>query len=340
MASGMTERERVWAAVRHRQPDRVPYNIIYTLPAQRKLEAYYGTSDLETALGNHLAKYRARLGDADGWLAARPGFFRDEWGVVWNRTIDSDIGVVDDYVLTERSLAGLLVPDAGDPRRYAGLPAFIAANRDKFRYVSVSYSLFERAWSLRGMAELMIDMLEAPQWVDQLFDAIAEHNMQVLQRVLTYDIDGVMFGDDWGQQNGLLFGPRLWRRFILPRITAMYGAVKRTGKVVIIHCCGKVQELFPDLIEAGLDVFNPFQPDVMDPYEIKRRFGDRLAFYGGMSVQNVLPRGTPQQVRDEARRMMDGIGQGGGFIIGPSHSMPADVPLENMVAFIEAVRQG
>jgi uroporphyrinogen decarboxylase len=99
-----------------------------------------------------------------------------------------------------------------------------------------------------------------------------------------------------------------------------------------------VQELFPDLIEVGLDVFNPFQPDVMDPYEMKRQFGDRLAFFGGVSVQHLLPHGTPGQIRDEVRRLMDEVGRGGGFIVAPSHDMPGDIPVENMVAFIETVR--
>jgi uroporphyrinogen decarboxylase len=120
----------------------------------------------------------------------------------------------------------------------------------------------------------------------------------------------------------------------------MYGAVKAAGKSVFIHSCGRVQELFPDLIELGLDVFNPFQPEVMDPYEMKRQFGRQLSFFGGMSIQKLLPYGTPEQIRSEARRLMGEIGRGGGFIIGPSHDMPGDIPVENMVAFIETVREG
>jgi uroporphyrinogen decarboxylase len=116
--------------------------------------------------------------------------------------------------------------------------------------------------------------------------------------------------------------------------------VKRAGKAVLIHSCGQVQELFPELIEAGLDVFNPFQPDVMNPYDIKREFGSRLAFLGGVSVQKLLPFGTPRQIRDEVRRLMDGVGANGGFIIAPSHDMPGDIPLENLVAFVEAVHAG
>ncbi len=268
----------------------------------------------------------------------RPGFWRDEFGVVWNRTVDKDIGVVAEYLLKGRSLEGYSFPDPDDPRRFQALPAFLDANRERFRCVNVGFSLFERAWTLRGMTELMVDMIEAPQFVDELLDAIVRFNLGILEQVLPLDIDAVLFGDDWGQQSGLLFGARLWRRFLKPRLAMMYGAVKRAGKAVMIHSCGKVQELFPELIELGLDVFNPFQPDVMDPYQMKRQFGDRLSFFGGVSVQTLLPRGTPQQVRDETRRLMDAIGRGGGFILAPSHDMPGDIPLENMLALIEAVR--
>jgi uroporphyrinogen decarboxylase len=222
--------------------------------------------------------------------------------------------------------------------RFAALPAWVETNRRRFRYVSFGMSLFERAWSLRGMENLLVDMVEAPQWVDQLLDTILAFDLAVVDEMLRYDIDGLLYGDDWGQQRGLIFSPRLWRRFIKPRVAQLYGAVNRAGKAVMIHCCGKVQELFPDLIEVGLDVFNPFQPDVMDPYEMKRLYGDRLAFFGGVSVQHLLPHGTPAEISAEVRRLMDQVGRDGGFIIAPSHDMPGDIPVENMVAFIEAVR--
>ncbi len=332
----MTPRERVRLAIRHCQPDRVPYHFGCTTPARLKLEAYYGTTDLDQTLDNHLVKYKVRL----PYEEVRPGFVLDEFGVVWNRTVDKDIGIPTVYQLSERSLAGYPFPDPRDPRRLAGLPAFVAAYPDRFRLASMGFSLFERAWTLRSMTELMVDMLEAPAWVDELLDAITDFNLATIDEILQYDVDGVLFGDDWGQQRGLLFSPALWRRFIKPRIARMYGRVKAGGRAVFIHTCGKVQELFPELIELGVDVFNPFQPDVMDVYAVKRQFGRQLSFYGGMSVQQLLPHGTPAQIRDEARRLLDEIGREGGYIIAPSHDMPGDIPVENMVAFIEAVRAG
>lgn len=330
----ISPRERVWRAVRHQTPDRVPWNVGYTVPMQQKLEAYFGTRNLDDALGNHLAKYRARPPVEE----IRPGYFRDEFGVVWNRTVDRDIGVVEEYPLTSRSLSGLRFPDPRNPVRYAALPAFIEAHPNRFRFASIGFSLFERAWALRGMTDLMMDMLEAPAFVDELFDALTEYNLAIVAELAKYDIDAILFGDDWGQQRGLLFGAPLWRRFVKPRIARMYAAVKQAGKVQMIHCCGRVQELFPELIELGLDVFNPFQPEVMDPVEMKRQFGDRLTFFGGLSIQKLLPFGTPQQVRDEARRLADAVGCDGGFIIAPSHDMPGDIPAENVAAFVEAMQ--
>jgi uroporphyrinogen decarboxylase len=330
-------RQRVYQAIRHEQPDCVPWHLEYTVPAQQKLEAYYGTSDLDGVLGNHLAKYRLRLPDVP--VEGQPGCWRDEFGVVWDRTVDKDIGVVRQHLLGQRSLDGMILPDPHDPRRFAELPAFIEANQNRFRYVSVSFSLFERAWILRGMSDLMIDMLQAPEFVDRLLDVLVQFDLAMLEEALRYDIDGVIFGDDWGHQRGLLFGARLWQRFIKPRIAVLYRAVKRAGKVVIIHSCGKVQELFPDLIEVGLDVFNPLQPEVMDPLEIKRQFGDRLSFFGGLSIQKVLPFGSPQDVRNEARRLAQHVGKGGGLILSPSHAMPGDIPVENIVAFVETMQK-
>jgi uroporphyrinogen decarboxylase len=331
----MTPRQRVWKAIRHQEPDRVPWYFGCTLPARNKLEAYYGTAGLDEVLDQHIVKYRSRL----PYVEIRPDFVQDEFGVVWNHTIDKDIGVVDSYQLKERSFRGLTFPDPHDPRRLAGLPAFLQANPHRFRLFSVSFSLFERAWTLRGMEDLMVDMLEAPGFVDELMDTILEYDIQLLNDVLQYDIDGVQFGDDWGQQSGLLFGGRLWRRFIKPRIARLYHLVKTAGKAVFIHSCGKVQELFPELIDLGLDVFNPFQPEVMDPFTIKKQFGERLCFFGGVSIQKLLPFGMPAQVRSEVKRLMEEVGRGGGYIIAPSHDMPGDIPLENMLAFIDTVRE-
>jgi uroporphyrinogen decarboxylase len=160
----------------------------------------------------------------------------------------------------------------------------------------------------------------------------------LVRRVLAFDIDGVRFGDDWGQQRGLIMGPVLWRRYIKPRVKRLYGIVKAAGRKVFIHCCGKIDEIFPDLIECGVDVFNPFQPEVMDVGEMKRLYGRDITFFGGISTQKTLPCGTVSQARDEMRRLIDMIGRDGGYIAAPAHDVPRDARPENVAAVLDVLR--
>jgi len=181
-------------------------------------------------------------------------------------------------------------------------------------------------------------MIENPEFVHKLLDRILAFNLRLIEHACAYDIDAIMLGDDWGQQRGLIMGPALWREFIKPRIRQTYQAIKARGKFVFIHSCGRVQELFPELIECGLDVFNPMQPEVMDVAEIKRQFGDSLSFYGGISTQRTLPFGTVRETRDEVRRLIDVLGCDGGYIASPAHAIPADARPENVLAMIQVLQ--
>lgn len=332
----MTPRERVYNALQFRESDIVPYQVDFTHEAHRKLAEYYGDPNFTSTIGNHLVTTSHRK--LAPWAEIQPGHLRDEWGVVWNRTIDKDIGVVDEYVLREPTLKGWQPPDPHSQGVFESYPEFIEANKDTFRISSIGFSLFERAWSLRGMEHLLVDMVENPQFVHDLLDAITEFNLAQLDMAMRYDIDGFQFGDDWGSQNGVLMGPVLWREFIKPRVKRMYDRVHAHNKFVIIHCCGDVKAILPDLVEVGLNCFNPFQPEVMEPLETKRRYYGQLSFYGGISVQRLLPHGTPDEVRAEVRRLLKELGKGGGYIASPSHAIPSDVPAENMAAMIDVLR--
>ena len=182
-----------------------------------------------------------------------------------------------------------------------------------------------------------MDFYDNPGFVHELLDAIADWNIAQVRKAVTYDIDAVHFGDDWGQQRGLQMGPKLWHEFIYPPLRRMYAAVKEAGKVVSIHSCGDVDELFDDLIGIGLDCFNPFQPEVMDVYALMERYRGRLSFHGGMSTQRTLPYGTVDDVVAETRRLL-AAGAQGNYIFAPAHAVEGDVPVENMVAMIETVQ--
>jgi len=340
----MTNQERVIASFNHQQPDRTPYAIGFTQKAAAAMKARYGDS-FYGLIDNAVHGVAAKAGPKDTWLSDT--LWQDEFGVQWDRSIDRDIGNVCNCVIPERNLDGLEMPDPTAPDKFVGMAEACAAGRAAGRFVQfgIGFSLFERAWTMRGMENLFMDMVEAPDFVDELLDAICDYNVALVEQAVTYDIDAIHFGDDWGSQRGLLMGPRLWERFLKPRLARMYGAGKRQssagdpGKFVTIHSCGMVQELFPQLIEIGLDCFNPFQPEVMDPYEMKRLHGDKLSFWGGISTQKLLPYGTPDEVRAEARRMMKEVGKDGGLILAPAHGIPGDAKPENIMALIETVNE-
>lgn len=332
----MTPRERVYRAIQFQDTDIVPYHVTFTIPAREKMVEFYGDPDFEQRLGNHFAMLR--LGALREWEEIRTGYFRDVWGVVWNRKVDKDIGNVEGLALPEADLRGWNPPASEAEGLRPLYDAFTAEHPDEFRIASLGFSLFERAWTLRGMENLMVDMIESPAFVHELLDRITEYNLEQIVLAVSHDIDCVRFGDDWGSQAGVMMGPSLWREFIKPRIKRMYDAVHEAGKYVMIHCCGDVKELLPDLVEIGVNIFNPFQPEVMDVYETKRRYHGQLSFYGGISVQQLLPFGTPDDVRAETRRLLHDLGASGGYIASPSHDIPSDVPAENMAAMIEVLR--
>ena len=333
----MTERERVLTALKHQQPDRVPYDIRFTVPAQAKMAAYYGDANFESKLGNCFTWLRPHPPGAR-FAEVAPDIWADEFGVHWDRHVDKDIGVVCNRLVTPDNVADFAFPDPDDPARYDSFDDEITAGRDTAVLVSLGFSLFERAWTLAGMENVLMAMAADKAFAHALLDRILEFNLRIIEKACAHDVDIFRFGDDWGQQQGLLMGPDLWREFIKPRFKRMCDLVKSRGKVTMLHCCGKVDEVFGDLIECGLDIFNPFQPEVMDVFEVKRAYGDTLTFYGGISIQRTLPFGTVQQVRDEVRKLIDVVGENGGYIASPSHDIPGDAKPENIAAMIEVLQ--
>jgi uroporphyrinogen decarboxylase len=331
----MNNRERVLATLSHRQPDKIPYNIGFTQVAHAKMVEYYGDPDFASKINNCLTVLGCEPEGA--WKEVAPDIWEDQFGVHWDQSIDKDIGTVCNRIITPETLDDYAFPDPDDPSRYANYDPMMRDRGDRFVVVNLGFSLYERGWTLAGMEDLMMAMVADKNFVHNLLNRILAFNLKMIEHACSFDVDAMMFGDDWGMQTGLQMGPKLWREFIKPRIKQMYGLVKAKGKFVFIHSCGKVDDVFPDLIECGLDVFNPFQPEVMDVFEVKRRYGEQLSFYGGISTQKTLPYGMVDEVKDEVWRLLEVVGHNGGYIAAPAHAIPADAKPENIAAMIEVL---
>ena len=332
----MTRKERVWKAVRHERTDFIPFQVDFTQQEHDRVAKYLEDPEFEGKIGGHIE--RANFSGPVGPETERPGFFRDDFGVVWNKTgVDRDIGMMDELLIREPDICGYRFPEVDETAARERFRALVENGRDTFKIGRLSMALYERAWSLRGMENLLCDMLQEPAFVDALLEKIVEYNLRIIDIGLSFpEIDGFYFGDDWGQQTpGLIMGLKSWRRFLKPHLKTMYARIKSRGKVVIQHSCGNILELYPELIEIGLDVHNTFQPEIYDIVKVKREFGKDLAFWGGISTQRLLPFENPEGVKRETIRIMRIVGEGGGYVAAPTHYIPGDVPAENVMAMVD-----
>jgi uroporphyrinogen decarboxylase len=224
-----------------------------------------------------------------------------------------------------------LLDDAAQTIAAQGSEYFIVPN--------LGFALFERAWSLRGFEQFMVDMAQDAAYASALLDRITEIQLVLIERFLALGVDGAYFGEEYGAQKGLLLSAATWRKLIKPRLARLFAPFRTAGLPVIMHSDGQIQPILGDLVEIGLTVLNPVQPEVLNHRALHREFGDRLAFYGGIATQTVLPYGEPAVVR---RAISDAISdlapQGTGLLLAPSHRMMADIPLANVDAMVAAFR--
>lgn len=333
----MTPRERMQRAIAHQPTDICPYVLGFSGTLRQRMVGYIGDSAFDARLQRHLVNVGPAYPETNQRLDDH--HYTDAFGVIWEEAIAGEIGMVRDPVLKDPSVRGYTFPPARVPGLFDDLPEYVAAQSEHYTTWSLGFSLFERAWSLRGFETFLLDLVQHPRFADELLEHICEFNLELIDQACQYPIDGVRFGDDWGAQHGMIMGPRLWRQFVKPRFARMVARARSYGRDVLLHSDGDIEEIIPDLIEMGLTVLNPVQPDVMDIYRIKRDYGRDLAFLGGVSVQHLLPESTPAQVRAEVRRLISEVGAGGGFIIAPTHSLGSDIPLRNLAALVEEFAQ-
>lgn len=338
MEKKMLPVENVIAALTHKTPDAVPCEVRCTVDMEAQMFAYTGDK-------NYISKYIdlpiIRIDLEPTGEIIKPGFYKDVFGVVWNRTEDKNIGVPENAIITPENLKNYKFPEPL-PDSYFLKPreTFAKAKKaGKYRLARLNLSLWERAWAMRGMENMMMDIAADPTFTAEYLWKICEYNCKVLKRAISnLEFEGVHFGDDWGTQLGMMMSPQMWRTFIKTCLRKMYAIVRDAGKFVSIHSCGKVQELFDEFIEIGVNSFNPFQPEVIDVDWAAKTYKNRLCFWGGISTQDGLAFGTPEQVYQETKHLIE-LGRQGGIIVCPAHTIPPGSKPANIIAMLESMRE-
>jgi uroporphyrinogen decarboxylase len=359
----MKHRERVLTALNHEEPDRCTMQISFTpeFAARLEIDLQLKGQGLHNPHGGGNTYELERALDEDmlltsvGWVNGyyQDGYqnvdsYLDEWGVAW-KTIEYKTPYgkgkytepFGHPLAEDRVLETYLSPDPNRLELYTEASRVLANFKDEYWIVGVTpTTIFESAWALRGYEQLMIDMATNPDKANRVLDIPYSYHKIVTQRLVSLGVDMIWLGDDVGGQNAMLMSPRMWRQYFKPRMADLIASLREINPHIKIayHTDGVVYPIILDLIEIGVDVLNPIQPMAMDPVKIKKEYGRNLCFWGSLDIQQTLPFGTPEQVKAEVITRLKTIGRGGGLLIGPTHNLQLDTPLENFWAMIETIR--
>jgi uroporphyrinogen decarboxylase len=342
----------VLAALNHEEADRVPVDLWFTAEVEGMLSPLHDGlrgADLRVALGHDLVMTSSPNIGASYEIPGTPDEYVCEWGVSWKWVTNAHGGRYTEAVAhplaRAADLAGYQLPDPLSPRMqmiYQEARQYVERyGKTHVVFGSLYQTIFEAAWLLRGMQALLTDMLVNKDFARALFGRLVDYSRAAGRQMIAQGIDVLWLGDDFGTQHAMLISPRLWREFMKEPYARLIAAFKaqKPGLKIAYHCDGYIEPIIPDLIEIGLDVLNPVQPLSMDPAAIKRKFGEKLCFWGTVDVQRTFPFGTPQDVENEVRQRLRTVAPGGGFILCSAHRVQAGTPLENIQAFYRAARQ-
>jgi len=339
----MDARERVLASINHERPDRVPADLWAEPPVWKRLEKDLGAHSEENvrkALQIDI-RYISPVYPAD---TITNGVKQNMWGERWEKT-----STVFGYEW-EHTRGALY-----EAQTVADLEAFPWPTCDKVDYSTVAdqvrqfdgYALFygnadffERPGLVRGLENILVDVMLNQDMVDYLQERFLSFFIEDFHRTMEAArgrIDVFWALTDLGTQERLLMGREAMERYIFIPLKKMADVVHREGVKMMFHSCGAVREAIPDLIASGVDILNPIQPAAkgMEPAGLKRDFGKSLAFHGGIDIQYLLPRESPEAVKGEACRVAQILCEQGGYVLSPSHNIQLDTPTPNVLSMYD-----
>lgn len=354
-------RERVFRCLEHSEPDRVPLDEPegrFRSDTLMGLRDYLNVDDYDVILDylgidfRHVERgvsqdfrKKAKLLAVpfDGYYI-QPGenIFEDEWGTRYEMTSDKlHWRYIHHPLVHIEDLEDYEFPDINSPGRFYEAEKTI--KEKKGAYVIGAHlwgSLLEQALALRGYDRFFVDLFRNERFVDRLLDELLKYRIEEAKYFVDLGVDIVQFGDDIGMQTTMLISPNLWSRYFKPRMKELINSVKKysgNNLWIFYHSDGYIEPVIDDLIEIGVQILNPIQPECMNPASIKKRWGDRLVLHGCISIQRTLPFGSREDVKEEVATRIRECGAGG-LILAPSHSPQPDVPIENIVTLYEAAK--
>lgn len=269
----------------------------------------------------------------------------DEWGIAYKpgslAHFSKMIHPMESFT-TPEEVWNFPLPDVLADYRWEGFGDRVRKVKEEgFAAMFFAVQIFEPAWYLRGMENLLVDMMTDEDMAKACLERIACVQEKLCAKLAEAGVDIIVYGDDVGTQKSLMMSIDLWRKFIKPVTSRVIKAAKDINPDIICyyHSDGVINEIIPELIEIGVDVLNPVQPECMDPVEIKGLYGERLSFWGTVGTQTTMPFGTCEDVENNVKHMIETVGKDGGLVIAPTHLLEPEVPWENILAFIEAVKK-
>jgi uroporphyrinogen decarboxylase len=356
----MNHRERVLAAYAHRQPDRAPRYASLTPAVLDEFRRRTGQDDparywdwdlahVGFQRPDPLPDLRARFGryfqgrDVEWTLDWDKSDYPPEWGVATRSAHFYHLSAPLPPMLGFATVAELQdypFPDYVRDWRHGHLESQVQQLKDEGYPVEAHVGwIFQTAWTLRSEVKLFEDFYDRPEFADALLDRITQIRIAQGVRLAEAGVDTIGMNDDIGSQRGMILSPAMWRRWLKPRVAALIAAVRRVNPRVHFryHSDGYYLPVIPDLIEVGVTVLTTVQPEAMDVFEIKRRFGDRVTLDGTIGLQSELMRGAPDEVRAKVKAQCEGLMPGGGWVASPGNGVTPDVPWENLSAMFEAL---
>ncbi|MCK5852029.1 hypothetical protein KAH27_03280 [bacterium] len=333
----MTPKEIILNQINHKETTPVPFTFAIEEEAAESLNEYYGGTQWRKKIPPYIVNVWAV--DTDPKEQIDKNHYRDVYGGEW-RTGKAPFHL-EKPAISESSLNNYTFPKL-EKFVIQGLEEdslkTCSENQDSFLIGNIGWGLFEKSWTLRGFENALMDSIAEPDFYGEMLDELVNLYLLFVEQTVKLPVDAIMFGDDWGDQRGVILGPDRWRKFIKPRWAKIYDAVHASGKLVVSHCCGSVAEIMPDIIEIGLDVLESVQPEAadMNPYELKKKWGDKITFWGALGSQSTIPFGTPEEIKTEVQKLYREMGKGGGYILAPAKPIQPGTPAENTVAIFEA----